>query len=234
MLAVTACGIIRNSLVWFLLTSPCWVVLAGCSQPTEIEREEWENYGIETERKRYKPQYSSDYNYKSRYSSRYKPQYSSNYNYNSRYSSRYKPQYSSNYNYNSQYSSSHKPQDSSNYNSQYSSSHKPQDSSNYNYNSQYGSRYKPQDSSDYYNYKSQQDREEKIKSELTPHYDTLGLPYGASLKEIKKAYHKLARRCHPDKNPNDTAAATKEFQKIREAYSQLADAHTDGQPPATE
>jgi DnaJ domain len=242
MLSVTACGILRNALVLFLLASPCWVVLAGCSQPMEIEPEAWESYGIETEGKHYKPQYSSDYNYDA--------QDSSDYNYNSQYSSSYKPKYSSDYNYNSQYSSSYKPQDSSsykpqdssdyNYNAQYSSSYKPQGSSYYNYNSQYSSGHKPQDSSYYnynsqysssYNYKSQQDQEKQIK--FTPYYNTLGLPYGASLREITKAYKRLAPKCHPDKNPND-ATAKEKFQKLNEAHSQLRDAYADGHLKDTE
>jgi|EP01046_Picozoa_sp_COSAG06_P111233 molecular chaperone DnaJ len=43
---------------------------------------------------------------------------------------------------------------------------------------------------------------------------------GASKKEIKSAYHKLAMKWHPDKHPNDKLA-TKKFQEIAEAYEEV-------------
>ena len=51
----------------------------------------------------------------------------------------------------------------------------------------------------------------------------LGLTRAASAREIKKAYHKLAKKWHPDKNPNDKEAATKKFKEISEAYQVLSD-----------
>jgi len=53
-------------------------------------------------------------------------------------------------------------------------------------------------------------------------YETLGVPKKASAAEIKKAYRKLAREFHPDKNPGD-AAAEDRFKEIQGAYDVLGD-----------
>ena len=53
-------------------------------------------------------------------------------------------------------------------------------------------------------------------------YDALGVDKKASDEEIKKAYRKLARQYHPDKNPGD-AAAEERFKEIQEAYGILSD-----------
>lgn len=54
------------------------------------------------------------------------------------------------------------------------------------------------------------------------YYSVLGVPKDASEEDIKKAYRKLARKHHPDLNPND-AEANKRFQQINEAHEILSD-----------
>jgi len=49
------------------------------------------------------------------------------------------------------------------------------------------------------------------------HFQTLGIKSNASPEEIKKAYRRLAKKYHPDVNPNDPNAAAK-FIDVREAY----------------
>ncbi|MCU0266397.1 MAG: molecular chaperone DnaJ [Actinomycetia bacterium] len=55
-------------------------------------------------------------------------------------------------------------------------------------------------------------------------YQVLGVPKDASQDAIKKAYRKLARQYHPDKNKGDTAAEDR-FKEITEAYDVLSDEH---------
>src|ERR687885_482161 len=53
-------------------------------------------------------------------------------------------------------------------------------------------------------------------------YDTLGVSKTASQDEIKKAYRKLVRQYHPDRNPGDKAAEEK-FKEVQTAYDVLSD-----------
>jgi curved DNA-binding protein len=59
--------------------------------------------------------------------------------------------------------------------------------------------------------------------EYRDYYQILGVPRTASAAEIKKAFRKLAREHHPDRNPGDKAAE-KRFKDINEAHAVLADA----------
>jgi curved DNA-binding protein len=54
------------------------------------------------------------------------------------------------------------------------------------------------------------------------YYKTLGVDRNASEKDIKAAFRKLARRYHPDVNPNDKSAEEK-FKEVSEAYEVLSD-----------
>lgn len=55
------------------------------------------------------------------------------------------------------------------------------------------------------------------------YYSVLGVSKGDDVKDIKKAYKKLAMKYHPDKNPGDATAEDK-FKEIKEAYEILTDA----------
>lgn len=56
-------------------------------------------------------------------------------------------------------------------------------------------------------------------------YEVLGVPKGTPEAEIRRAYHQLARRYHPDMNPNDIEEAKVKFKEVAEAYEILSDPH---------
>ena len=51
---------------------------------------------------------------------------------------------------------------------------------------------------------------------FVPH-ELLGIKENASIKEVKKAYRKLSKTMHPDKNP-DNPTAVEDFLKITKAH----------------
>lgn len=60
------------------------------------------------------------------------------------------------------------------------------------------------------------------KGDTSSLYEVLGVERTASQQEIKKAYHRLALRLHPDKNPGDEEAKEK-FQQLQKVISILGD-----------
>lgn len=54
------------------------------------------------------------------------------------------------------------------------------------------------------------------------YYEVLGVSKGVDDKELKKAYRRIAMKCHPDRNPGD-AEAEEQFKEASEAYEILSD-----------
>jgi hypothetical protein len=57
---------------------------------------------------------------------------------------------------------------------------------------------------------------------MRDYYEVLGVSHNATAEELKQAYRRRARECHPDTNPGDPEAAAR-FREVTEAYETLSD-----------
>ncbi|HCB55196.1 MAG TPA: molecular chaperone DnaJ, partial [Gammaproteobacteria bacterium] len=55
------------------------------------------------------------------------------------------------------------------------------------------------------------------------YYEVLGVDKGSDVKQIKKAYKRLAMKHHPDRNADNKEAAETKFKEIQKAYAILSD-----------
>ena len=61
-------------------------------------------------------------------------------------------------------------------------------------------------------------------AEKKDYYAILGVSKTATDDELKKAYRKMAKKYHPDANPDNKEEAEKKFKEVNEAYEVLSDA----------
>ena len=60
-------------------------------------------------------------------------------------------------------------------------------------------------------------------SDTRSHYELLGVVQTADVQNIKKAFHRLSKRLHPDTTLLPADEAAREFQQVRQAYEFLSD-----------
>ena len=59
-------------------------------------------------------------------------------------------------------------------------------------------------------------------AEKKDYYGILGVEKTATDDELKKAYRKMAKKYHPDANPDNKAEAEAKFKEVNEAYEVLS------------